>query len=145
MPPDEEGLLREWCVVGGPLSKDAWGTARVTIRFSLAPYRGHSGPSGPKSQKSRQKVPGAFRPRGQKRLKKVGKRLKKSKQGCFWLVVDLFFDFFWTSFDPGAERPREPFFDFFWGLRARRARMTPVRGQGDCNSRRALSIFWGEF
>ena len=39
------------------------------VTTSLAPYRGHSGLSGPKSPKSRKKVPGASRPRGQIRSK----------------------------------------------------------------------------
>ena len=57
--------------------------------------------------KSRKKVPGVSRPRGQKRLKKSRKRVEKVKKGGFWVVFDLFFDFFSTFFDPGAERPRE--------------------------------------
>ena len=110
----------------------------------LAPYRGHSGPSGPKSQKSREKVAGASRPRGPKRLKKSWKKVEKVEKRSFLTRFWPFFDFFLTFLDPGAERPRQLFLDFL-GFRARRARMTPVRGQEGCNLCRGFSFENGRF
>ena len=43
-------------------------------------------------------------------------------------------DFFSTLFGHGAERLRDPFFDFS-EFRTQRARMSSVRGQGDCTFR----------
>ena len=80
-----------------------------------------------KPQKVEKKFPG---PRGQKRLKKSRKKVKKELKTTLFRLFQPFF----SLFDPGAERPRELFFDFFLGFRARRARMTPVRGQGGCNA-----------
>ena len=103
----------------------------ILVTTSLAPCRGHSGPSGPRSQKVEKKFTGPLGP-GVKKWKKVEKRLKKSRKKVIFDSFLTFFRLFSAFFDPGAERPRELFFDFL-GFRARRARMTPVRGQGGCN------------
>ena len=89
---------------------------------SLAPYRG---PFGPKKSKK-------ARPRGQKRLKKSRKRWKSRKKVVFDSFL-TFFRFFQPFLTRGREAPKTVF-RLFLGFRARRARMTPVRGQGGCNS-----------
>ena len=77
--------------------------------------------------------PGASRPQGQKKVEKKSKKgQKRVKNNLFFRLFQPFFDFFSTFFDPGAERPRQ-LFSTFLGFRARRARMTPVRGQEGCN------------
>ena len=106
-------------------SQDFFCIAKITT--FLAPYRGHSGPSGPKSQKNRKKVAGASRPRGQKRLKKSQKRSKTSQKPPFFDFFNLFFNFFSTFFDPGAERPRQLFFDFF-GISGPKGPNDPCKG-----------------
>ena len=103
-----------------------------TSVFPEAPYRSYSGPSGPKSQKSRRKVPGAESPGVKKRLKKRPKKGQKRVENNLFPTFSTCFRLFSTSLTPGS-RPQEPFFSTFWGSRAQRARMTPVRGQGDCN------------
>ena len=106
---------------------------RATVAISLAPYRSHSGASGPKSQKSRKKVPGASRPRGQERLKKSRKKVKNESKTTFFQLFQPFFDFFSTFLTPGP-RGHGNLFSTFLGFRARWARVTPVRGQGDGNA-----------
>ena len=122
MHPESPEMRAEVVVVALLIHELVLSPPRITT--SLAPYRGHSGPSGLKSQKGRKKVPGASRARGQKRLKKSQKRVKNE-----WKTTS--FRLFLT---PGPRGPG----NFFWallGFRARRARMTPVRGQGGCNPR----------
>ena len=88
----------------------------LSVAIFFARYRGHLGPSGPKSKKVRKWVP---RARGSKKSKKSAKLTNFLTS---WTLFWLFFDFF---FDPGAERPWEPTFGFFFRLWARRAQMTP--------------------
>ena len=101
-------LCLEWCYQG--FVPTEWG-----------PYRDHSGPLGPKAQKkSRKKVPG-------------GREKVEVEKNCFWLVFDRFFRLLFQPFSTPGPRGPGNLFSNFSGFRARRARMTPVRGQGDCN------------
>ena len=73
---------------------------------------------------------GPLGPGVKKGWKKVEKSWKK-------VVFDSFLTFFRLFFQPFLTRGREApgnLFSTFLGFRARRARMTPVRGQGDRNS-----------
>ena len=89
-------------------------------------------------KKSRKKVAGASRPRGQKRLKKVEKRSKTSQKQPFFDLFNFFSTFSQPFLAPGPKGPGN-FFSTFLGFRARRARMTPVRGQEGCNACLILS------
>ena len=62
-------------------------------------------------------------PKNQKRSEKGWKSWKKVVFDSFLTFFDFFQHFFGLF---------STFFDFFVGFRAPRARMTPVRGQGDC-------------
>ena len=84
------------------------------IAIFLAPYRSHSGPSG--------------------RLKKSRKKVENESKTTFFQLFQLLFDFFQPFLAPGPRGPGN-LFSTFLGFRARRARMTPVRGQEDCKPR----------
>ena len=75
------------------------------------------GPFGPKNLKSKKRFPGSLGPRM--------KKAEKSQQKVEKVEKRLFLTRFWHFFSI--------FFRLFGGFRARRARMTPVRGQEDCN------------
>ena len=107
-----------------------WSSKRFAI--FLAPYRSHP-------KKSRKKVPGASRPRGQKRLKKSRKEVEKVEKRLFLTRSRPFFDFFQPFLTSGPRGPGN-LFSTFLGIRARRARMTPVRGQEDRNKRCPSSV-----
>ena len=86
---------------------------------------------------------GARRPRGQKWLKKVGQGQERVKNNLFSdfsaftrqsRLFSTFFRLFCNLFDPGAEGPGT-FCSTFLEFRVRKARMTPVRGQGNCKHR----------
>ena len=100
------------------------------IAISLTPYRGHLGPSGSKSKKSRKQVPSLSAPGSKKVEKKSKKRSKTSQKQPFFSRP---FQPFFRPFNPGAERPRN-LFSTFLGFQAQRAQMTTVRGQGACNT-----------
>ena len=72
-----------------------------------------------------------------RRLKKVEKIENESKTTSFQSFQPLF-DLFSTVFSPWGREAQGTWFRLFWGFRARRARMTPVRGRGGCNSRCCL-------
>ena len=76
--------------------------SRVAIFFAC--YRGHLGPSGPKSRKVRKWVPGAKSERVQKESKKSPK------------LTILTFGLFLTPFRLFDPRAREPIFGLFWTL-----------------------------
>ena len=100
-------------VLGMPAHKFCTIFSDTRLTTSLAPYRGHSGPSGPKSQRSRKKVAGASRPRGQRRLKKSRKKVKNESKTTFFSTFSTFFRLFSTFFDPGPRGPGN-FFPTFW-------------------------------
>ena len=67
--------------------------------------------------RSEKRFPGPLGPGVKKVEKEAEKRLKKLKKGCFWLVFDLFFDFFQPFLTPGPRGPGNLFSTFFgiWG------------------------------
>ena len=80
-------------------------------------------------KKVEKKLPGPFGPAVQKGRKKVENESKTTFFRLFSTFFRLFFNLFLT---PGPRGPGN-FFSTFLGFRARRARMTPVRGQEGCN------------
>ena len=99
----------------------------------LGPLQESFGPFGSEIPKtSKKRFPGLSAPGSKNVEKKAQKRWKMSKDGCFWLIFDLYLTFCQVFFD--RRRPGNPFFRHFLSFgRTRRARMTPVRGQGDAN------------
>ena len=97
----------------------------------LAPYRSHSGPLGPKSQKSRKKGSRGLSAPGPKKVEKSRKEVEKRVKNN---LFSTFFNFFSTFFQPFLALGPGNLFSTFLGFRARRARMTPVRGQEDRKS-----------
>ena len=92
----------------------------VRLAIFFACYRGHLGPSGPKSRG--REAPG---------VEKVEKESKKSPKSPKIVNFGLFFDFF----DPRAGEATGTHFGTFFGLWARRAQMTPVAGEEDRKTR----------
>ena len=64
---------------------------------------------------------------------RVEKRSKTSQKQPFFDFFNLLSTFFQAFLTLGPRGPGDLFSTFF-GFRARRARMTPVRGQGGCNA-----------
>ena len=104
------------------------------VAISLAPYRSHSGPSGPKSQKSRKKSSEGLSAPGSEKVGKSRKKVENDTKTTFLSRFQPCFDFFFNLFWPRGREALGTFFSTFVRLRARRARMTPVRVQGDCNT-----------
>ena len=114
----------------------------ITLAVSLAPYGGHSGPSGPGSLQGRGRVAGAGRPRGQKTLTKGRKKVDKVVKVVYDSFLPFFFtfllylsslpfsslfDLFSTFFDPGPRGPGNLVFDFF-GISGRKGPSDSCKG-----------------
>ena len=97
----------------------------------LGPLQESFGPFGPEIPKKSKKGS-----RGQKRLKKSRTKVEKVEKRLFLSRFQLFSTFFNLFWPRGREAPGT-FFRLLLGFRARRARMTPVRGQGGCKKRLA--------
>ena len=103
----EFGNLRDF---KHPFSERSLSQSHLLLATSLAPYRSHSGP---KSQKVEKRFPGPLGPEVKKGQNKSRKKAEKVEKRLFLSRFRPFLDFFSTLFDPGVERPREPFLDFF--------------------------------
>ena len=84
------------------------------LAISLAPYKSHSGPSGPKSQKTSQKGSRGLSAPGSRKVEKKSKKGQKRVKNNLFSTFSTLFRLLSNLFDPGAERPREPFFRLFW-------------------------------
>ena len=92
-------------------------------------------------KKSRKKgCRGLSAPLSERLKKQVEKGLKRLKKRLFFESFSTFCRLFSNRFLPWGREAPGTLFDFLLGFRARRARVTPVRGQGGCKSGAACGL-----